>query len=65
VPVEDRLKIAAVLAEDGPQLIFELDALARPSNDILATVCGLACEDLVELSLCEAPLGPSTIVRAR
>ncbi|WFU25140.1 hypothetical protein QA649_02505 [Bradyrhizobium sp. CB1717] len=65
VSVNDRLKIAAALAEDGPQSILELEENARPSNDILAAVCALACEDLVELSIYEAPLGPRTIVCSR
>ncbi|MCP3404450.1 hypothetical protein [Bradyrhizobium sp. CCGB01] len=64
VCVIDRLKIAAALAEDGPQSILELEERARPSNDILAAVCALACEDLVQLSICDMPLGPRTIVRA-
>lgn len=65
VSVDDRLKIGSALAEDGPQSILELEHRARPSNDILATLCALACEGLVELSIFEAPLGRRTIVRGR
>lgn len=65
VSVNDRLKIAAALADDGPQSVVDLEERARTSNDILAQLCALACEDLVELNVFEAPLGPRTIVRAR
>ncbi|MBB5053934.1 hypothetical protein HNQ36_003934 [Afipia massiliensis] len=62
VPLKDRLKIAAALSEDGPQSIIELEERARPTCDILAAVCALACEDLVRLNIDDAPLSPSTIV---
>lgn len=62
VPLKDRLKIAAALSEDGPQSIIELEERARPTCDILAAVCALACEDLVRLNIDDAPLSPRTIV---
>jgi hypothetical protein len=65
VSVHDRLRIAAALSDHGPQMLYELEARARPSHEILPLVCAMACEDLVELSLDEAPLGPGTFVRAR
>ncbi|MGY4224973.1 hypothetical protein ACVMIH_002334 [Bradyrhizobium sp. USDA 4503] len=65
VSVHNRLKIAAALAEDGPQSVLELEERARPTCDIVGAVCALACEALVELDLREIPLGPRTIVRPR
>jgi hypothetical protein len=65
VSVNNRLKIAAALAEDGPQSILELEERARPSCDIIAAVCALACEALVDLDIRETPLGWRTVVRAR
>lgn len=65
VSLRDRLKIAAALAEDGPQSILELEERARPTCDIIASLCALACEDLVELNIHDTYLGPSTIVRGR
>jgi hypothetical protein len=64
VSVHNRLKIAAVLFDDGPQSVLELEERARPSCDILSAICALACEGLVELDLHAAPLGPRTMVRA-
>jgi hypothetical protein len=62
VPLIDRIKIGAALDEDGPQPIFELKKRARPSCDILAAVCALACEDLVKLNIDDIRLGPRTMV---
>lgn len=63
VPLKDRLRIAAALADGGPQSFLELEDRARPSGDIIAAVCALACEDLVELNIHDSYLGPRTIVR--
>ncbi|MGY4480148.1 hypothetical protein [Bradyrhizobium sp. USDA 3364] len=65
VSVHNRLKIAAALAEDGPQSILELEERARPTCDIISAVCALACEALVDLDIKDVPLGSRTIVRAR
>jgi hypothetical protein len=64
VPLKDRLKIAAAL-EDGPQSIMDLEDRARPNCDIFCAVCSLACENLVEIDLRDAPLGLNTVVRGR
>jgi hypothetical protein len=64
VSVSDRLRIAAALAEDGPQSIREIEERARPSCDIVAAICALACEGLVEINIHEAALGWQTVVRA-
>ncbi|MEH2488484.1 hypothetical protein [Bradyrhizobium sp. AZCC 2230] len=63
VSVRDRLKIGAALAEDGPQTILEIEERARPYCDIIAAVCALACEGLVEIDIRDAPLGPRSVVR--
>jgi hypothetical protein len=64
VPLHDRLKIAAALAEGG-RSILEIEEHARPSCDVLAAVCALACENVLELNIGDAPLGPRTVVHAR
>lgn len=63
VSIRDRLKIGAALAEDGPQTILEIEERARPCCDIIAAVCALACEGLLEIDIREAPLGPRSVVR--
>ncbi|MBR0734984.1 hypothetical protein JQ636_38525 [Bradyrhizobium japonicum] len=64
VNICDRLKIGAALSEEGPQSILELEERARPSCDIVAAVCALSCEGLLELDCREVPLGLRTLVRA-
>jgi hypothetical protein len=64
VSLQDRLRIAAALA-DGPQSILDLEERVRPSCDILAALCALACADLVELNIHDTALGPRTIVLGR
>lgn len=65
VSITDRLKIAAALAEDGPQTILEIEERARPCCDIIAAMCALACEGLVEIDIRDIPLGPRSVVRGR
>jgi hypothetical protein len=62
VSLTDRLRIAIALEEGGRQSVVELEERARPTCDVLAAVCALACEDLVRLNIDAAPLGPRTIV---
>jgi hypothetical protein len=64
VPLKDRLKIAAAL-EDGPQSIADIEDRARPNCDIFCAICLLACENLVEIYIRDAPLGLNTVVRSR
>lgn len=63
ISIKDRLKIGAALAEDGPQTILEIEERTRPCCDIIAAVCALACEGLVEIDIRDAPLGPRSVVR--
>lgn len=63
VSLIDRLKFSVALGE-RPQRIIDLEAWARPNCDVLGAVCALACENLVQLNLHDAPLGPETIVEA-
>lgn len=56
---------APALAEDGPQSIVELEERARLTCDIIAALCALACEDLVEVNVHDTYLAPHTIVRRR
>jgi hypothetical protein len=65
VPLNDRLQIMHVLAEEGPRSIMELARSISPTVDVVASVCSLACSDILELELGEKPLGPRTMVRER
>jgi hypothetical protein len=65
VTLRDRLQIMQALAEDGPQSIMKLENRVSPTIDVVASVCSLACADILELELDERPLGPRTIVRER
>jgi hypothetical protein len=65
VSLTDRLRIGLALEEGGPQSIVELEERARPTCDIVAAVCALACADLVGLNIHQVPLGRYTIVAAR
>lgn len=62
VSLMDRLKIAVALEEDGPQPIFKLEERIRPTSDLVAAVCALACENLLRLDIEDAHLGPQTVV---
>jgi hypothetical protein len=64
VSISDRLKIGAALSEEGPQSILELEERARTMCDIVAAICALSCEGLLELDFRDAPLGLRTVVRA-
>jgi len=61
VAIIDRLRISAAL-DEGPQSILELEERARPTCDILAALCALACANLVELNIVDIPLGSRTVV---
>ncbi len=58
VPLPDRLRISAALAEDGPQSIIDIEERVRPGCDVLAAICALACEALVEFNIHDAAIGP-------
>lgn len=60
VSLMDRLKISVAL-EDGPQTILELETRAR-LTDVVASVCALACENLLRLDIYGEVLGPRTLV---
>jgi hypothetical protein len=62
VSIPDRLRIALALEDGGPQSVMELEERARPTCDILAAVCALACEDLLCIDTCLEPLGLRTLV---
>jgi len=65
VALGDRLQIMQALAEDGPQSIMKLASRISPTVDVVASVCSLACSNILELELNERPLGPRTVVRER
>jgi hypothetical protein len=65
VSLSDRLRIGFALEEWGPQSFADLESRARPTCDIVAALCALACADLVSLNIHHVPLGRRTIVSAR
>ncbi|CAL8969057.1 hypothetical protein RHODGE_RHODGE_03532 [Rhodoplanes serenus] len=64
VPVSDRITILQSLAE-GPLTIAEAASAARLSRDPVGSVLSLACADVIEIDITDAPLGPETSVRRR
>jgi hypothetical protein len=65
VSLTDRLRIAIALEDGEPQSLVELEERARPTCDVLAAVCALACEDQVSIKIRHDPLGPHTMVLRR
>lgn len=65
VPLLDRLRISAALAEYGPQSIRDLEARARPDGNLIAEACALACQNLLRLGIQDRPLGLLTMVAGR
>ncbi|WP_370108051.1 hypothetical protein [Bradyrhizobium yuanmingense] len=61
VSLTDRLKLSVAL-QAGAQRIVELEDRVHLDCDVVAAVCRLACENLVQLYLHDAPLGPNTVV---
>ncbi len=65
VPIDLRLRILKLLADDGPMALGALLQAVRSDRDPAVAVMSLACDDLVELDLESGPVGPATLVRAR
>ncbi|WP_426532773.1 hypothetical protein [Bradyrhizobium sp. McL0615] len=65
VSITDRLRIALALEDGGPQSVMELEERARPTCDILAAICALACDDLLCIDTHREPLGLRTVVSSR
>lgn len=60
-----RLRILQTLQDEGPMKLGQLLSAIRSSADPSPAVMALACVDLIELELCDEPLGPATPVRLR
>jgi hypothetical protein len=65
VPVRLRIRILQMLRDDGPMELVRLLEDVRCDADPTAAVMALCCDDLLELDLESAPLGPATTVRQR
>lgn len=65
VPLLDRMRILSALSEYGPRPIASLEDIIQSRFELSASVCRLACEDLVEIDIATRALGPNSIVRAR
>jgi hypothetical protein len=64
VAPDDRILILRRLEESAAFPLIEVASVVR-TGDGVATVFALACENLVELDLVSAPVGPSTAVALR
>jgi hypothetical protein len=65
VPVGIRMHILQTLREDGPMEFGRLLKGFHVDQDPAPAVLSMACDDLLELDLSSAPLGPDSLVRAR
>ncbi|UPJ55283.1 hypothetical protein [Bradyrhizobium sp. 192] len=65
VDAELRLQILGALTDDGVLPLAELLSRLRSHRDPVTAVMALACDDLIELDLISAPLGPRTAARLR
>jgi hypothetical protein len=65
VIVDDRIRLLDLLDEEGPQPLSRAAAEMRFARGAISAVLAMACADLIEIELADAPLGPKTIVRRR
>ncbi|MCS3445932.1 MULTISPECIES: hypothetical protein [Bradyrhizobium] len=65
VPVGLRIRILQVLRDDGPIELVRLLESIQSDRDPTPSVMSLACDDLLEIDLTSAPLGPLSLVRSR
>lgn len=65
VPLRDRMRILSALSEYGPRPIVSLEDIIQSRFELSASVCRLACDDLVEIDVATRALSPNSIVRAR
>lgn len=65
VAVGDRIRIMHLLVDEGPLRVGDLINNARFLGDPSAALMALACQDVVELDLANAVLGPGTNARIR
>ncbi|MEY9403648.1 hypothetical protein ABIF79_010023 [Bradyrhizobium japonicum] len=65
VPLGLRIRILQVLRDDGPLELVRLLESIQSDRDPTPSVMALFCDDLLEIDLVSAPLGPLSIVRSR
>lgn len=65
VPLGLRIRILQALRDDGPMELVRLLEGIRSDRDPTPSVMSLFCDDLLEIDLTSAPLGPLSIVRSR
>lgn len=64
VPLDLRLQVMRVLADDGPMTLDHLLQSLVCECDPAAAVLSLCSDGVLELDLGSGPVGPSTVVRA-
>ncbi|MCA1529457.1 hypothetical protein [Bradyrhizobium yuanmingense] len=65
VPLDLRLQIQRILADEGPMTLDRLLRSLVSDSDPAAAVMSLCREGLLELDPQSDPVGPSTVVRSR
>lgn len=65
VPLGLRIRILQVLRDDGRVELVRLLESIQSDRDPTPSVLSLFCDDLLEIDLTSAPLGPLSIVRSR
>ncbi|RQH12668.1 hypothetical protein [Bradyrhizobium sp. RP6] len=65
VPLGLRIRILQVLRDDGPMELVRLLESVRSDRDPTPSLMSLFCDDLLEIDLTSAPLGPLSLVRSR
>jgi hypothetical protein len=65
VGIAMRMRILAILADDGPIALSRLLSAARSDRDPSSAALAMACSDLIELDLVSRRLGPATVARIR
>ncbi|NYG44816.1 hypothetical protein GGD67_002264 [Bradyrhizobium sp. IAR9] len=65
VPLGLRIRILQVLRDEGPMDLVRLLESIQSDRDPTPSVMSMFCDDLLEIELMSAPLGPLSLVRSR
>jgi hypothetical protein len=65
VHVDDRVRLLDLLDEEGPMSLSRAAVAMQFARGAIAAVLAMACSDLLEIEIDDAPLGPQTRVRLR
>ncbi|WP_246556636.1 hypothetical protein [Bradyrhizobium liaoningense] len=65
VPLGLRIRILQVLRDEGPMEFVRLSESIPSDRDPTPSVMSMFCDDLLEIDLMSAPLGPLSLLRSR